>query len=214
MLTTYASVLDRLSPDEAHLPPGVRTWARELRDGYGVLEMRDPNDGLGGPAGASRYQYTIGRGYAWRRVLPPAPLEPTHHLGDDSVAWEPWVPTGLVAEWVAEHAQRWVDRPVPNHELPPTLRWKGRVVTMPARHPWDVWPDITGAPCPVPGCGHELVWYEAGYVPGYRVCMARLGSGYDARTLRHQFRLVHDTDATRDRRDQMVLERVATRGGR
>lgn len=27
-------------------------------------------------------------------------------------------------------------------------------------------------PCPAPRCGRALVWYEAGYVPGYRVCTA------------------------------------------
>ena len=25
-------------------------------------------------------------------------------------------------------------------------------------------------PCPARGCGRALVWYEAGYVPGYRIC--------------------------------------------
>jgi hypothetical protein len=46
----------------------------------------------------------------------------------------------------------------------------------------------------VPGCSQTLVWYEAGYVPGYRVCMARLpGDGseerYDMDTLTHRFEL-------------------------
>lgn len=27
-------------------------------------------------------------------------------------------------------------------------------------------------PCPRRGCGRGLVWYEAGYVPGYRICLA------------------------------------------
>jgi hypothetical protein len=27
-------------------------------------------------------------------------------------------------------------------------------------------------PCPLPRCGRPLVWYEAGYVAGYRVCTA------------------------------------------
>lgn len=27
-------------------------------------------------------------------------------------------------------------------------------------------------PCPAPKCGRALVWYEAGNVPGYRVCTA------------------------------------------
>ncbi len=26
-------------------------------------------------------------------------------------------------------------------------------------------------PCPHHGCGAPLVWYEAGYVPGYRICL-------------------------------------------
>lgn len=42
------------------------------------------------------------------------------------------------------------------------------------------WPADSGAiawhergdwtPCPHPKCGRALVWYEAGYVPGYRLC--------------------------------------------
>ena len=36
--------------------------------------------------------------------------------------------------------------------------------------------------------GPPLVWYEAGYVPGYRVCMAPIpGGGFDADSLRHRF---------------------------
>ena len=38
-----------------------------------------------------------------------------------------------------------------------------------------------------------MVWYEAGYVPGYRVCMAHLRDDlYDAETIRHRFQLDHD----------------------
>lgn len=32
----------------------------------------------------------------------------------------------------------------------------------------DYWATVDFAPCPV--CGGPVVWYEAGYVPGYRVC--------------------------------------------
>lgn len=64
---------------------------------------------------------------------------------------------------------------------------------MPPAHPDDPWADITGVPCPVAGCDQTLVWYEAGYVPGYRVCMARAGTGYAARTLRHRFALDRDS---------------------
>jgi hypothetical protein len=58
---------------------------------------------------------------------------------------------------------------------------------MPARDPWDIWADVTGAPCP--RCDQTLVWYEAGYAPGYRVCMATTAGGdaYDPATLRHRW---------------------------
>lgn len=32
----------------------------------------------------------------------------------------------------------------------------------------DIWRQLDFTPCPK--CGAPLVWYEAGYVPGYRVC--------------------------------------------
>lgn len=32
----------------------------------------------------------------------------------------------------------------------------------------DIWLQVDWTPCPV--CGAPVVWYEAGYVPGYRVC--------------------------------------------
>jgi hypothetical protein len=32
------------------------------------------------------------------------------------------------------------------------------------------------------------LWYEAGYVPGYRVCMAPLGDGlFDPQSIKHRF---------------------------
>lgn len=32
----------------------------------------------------------------------------------------------------------------------------------------DYWAQVAWTPCPV--CGSPVVWYESGYVPGYRVC--------------------------------------------
>ena len=32
----------------------------------------------------------------------------------------------------------------------------------------DYWASVDFTPCPK--CGAPVVWYEAGYVPGYRVC--------------------------------------------
>lgn len=61
----------------------------------------------------------------------------------------------------------------------------------------DMWADITSypdqghiVPCPVDGCDGHLMWYEAGYVPGYRVCMRQASAGkYDESTIRHRFTL-------------------------
>ena len=50
------------------------------------------------------------------------------------------------------------------------------------------WSSVTGIPCPVQGCDQTLVWYEAGYVPGYRVCMKSLGEHmYDMKSIKHSF---------------------------
>ncbi len=52
----------------------------------------------------------------------------------------------------------------------------------------EYWASVTGIPCPVDGCKQTVVWYEAGYSPGYRFCMAHEGGeGYDESTKRHCF---------------------------
>ena len=88
------------------------------------------------------------------------------------------------------------------------------VYDMPARG-GDYWDAVTTYPvmvpvtCPVPGCGQHICWYEAGYVPGYRVCMApgRAPGTHDPRTIRHRFlaggnaerpTLIRDVDAEED----------------
>lgn len=67
--------------------------------------------------------------------------------------------------------------------------------------------------CPVEGCGQTLVRYKAGYLPGYRVCMARIdGDDYDPETLRHRFVLDHhrhdDDDAVILIRDHCCERRI------
>ncbi len=57
------------------------------------------------------------------------------------------------------------------------------------------WPAVADVPCPVDGCSQAIVWYEAGYVPGYRVCMLPVArdamathpAGYRQETLHHRF---------------------------
>jgi hypothetical protein len=34
----------------------------------------------------------------------------------------------------------------------------------------DYWAAVTDVSCPIPGCAGIIRWYEAAYVPGYRVC--------------------------------------------
>src|SRR3990167_6367997 len=71
-------LLDRIAPDESHLPPAARTWARiiSLPGGWDALELRDPNSGQDpDPASNPRHQYVVARERLWERRLPPAPLD-------------------------------------------------------------------------------------------------------------------------------------------
>ena len=57
---------------------------------------------------------------------------------------------------------------------------------MPSRAP-DYWEAVTNVPCPVPGCDQTVIWYEAGYVPGYRACARREVKGFATGSIRHKF---------------------------
>jgi len=154
----------------------------------------------------------------WRRRLPPAPLNapPVEHVvccggphswadslgdphdADPAAAWELVAPSATSLPWEWATAQG--VRPYAVAPLRATGEWdihgdgdpETEGYVMPPRSPWDVWAAVTGAPCPAAGCDQELTWYEAGYVPGYRVCMARDGDHYDAATLRHRWLWTHD----------------------
>ena len=63
------------------------------------------------------------------------------------------------------------------------------------RQPGTWWNSVTDVPCPVPGCGQTIVWWEAGYVPGYRVCMRRISDeSYAIDSVRHRFLAATDND--------------------
>ena len=77
-----------------------------------------------------------------------------------------------------------------------TGRREHRLYRMPP-HP-DYWPAVTDVPCPVDGCVQTVVWYEAGYVPGWRVCMASIdveAGTYDHDSIQHVFRAAGDAAA-------------------
>lgn len=209
-------ILDRISPDEAHLPPSQRTWARVLIiQTFDCLELRDPNDGIGDPETCSRYQYVVARGELLTRRLPPAPLadHEDERPWSDNPSASRWrvctaAPSSPVWEWSGLQPQS--PRDAEPIELAVTADIDGcgpetyTAYAMPPADPGDIWASITGVPCPVPGCDHELVWYEAGYVPGYRVCMARVRDGYDKATLRHRFCLCHSPSPP-EARGRMVI---------
>lgn len=193
-------ILDQLSPDEADLPPSARTWARVIApNGLPVLELRDPNSGLDpDPASKPRCQYLVTHGVLWTRRLPPAPLEDVHDETpwvDTPFRWERCDAGGLVREWAEHQGARNVRLRPMAYQVHRDIHGDGGdtydAYAMPPRDPWDMWAAITDAPCPVEGCDQTLAWYEAGYVPGYRVCMRQDGEHYDGSTLRHRFVLDH-----------------------
>lgn len=59
---------------------------------------------------------------------------------------------------------------------------------MPLVSTGDPYASVTNVPCPVAGCEQTVVWYEAGYVPGYRVCVRLIDDEkFDQASLRHRF---------------------------
>lgn len=77
---------------------------------------------------------------------------------------------------------------------PPIMQTNAHGITQ--AFPGDYWDAVTDVPCPVEGCDQTVVWYEAGYVPGYRVCMQRIeGNKFDHDTLRHRLQAGGTADA-------------------
>lgn len=195
------TILDRICPDEAHLPPSARTWARIIRTPhhYDVLELRDPNSGQNSdPAAKPRHQYVVARERLWSRRLPPAPLaspEDETPCADDtgSSAWQLVAPSATLRGMFATRNPTWLpwEWAMAQGVLPYAIEpvqvkgeWQltgdpDEVQTvgyiMPPADPTNIWADVTSyADCPpvrCPACDQPLCWYEAGHVPGYRVCM-------------------------------------------
>lgn len=200
-MTRDIDILDQMSPDETHLPPSARTWARIVS---GCLELRDPNSGQDpDPARKARDQYLIERSRLWTRRLPPAPLDaPTdesrwsdepadEYQPRTTSAWRLVTPDPTSLAWQWSGLQPYATAPTRvtgSWNLHGTDHRATVGYEMPAADPWDTWADITGVPCPHPGCSQALVWYEAGYVPGYRVCMRPVDArSYDERSIRHRW---------------------------
>lgn len=70
-------------------------------------------------------------------------------------------PAGLVLVLVGERAEQRLGLRIEREPRYPG-EWPASAVAWHERGCW--------TPCPV--CGAALVWYEAGYVPGYRICLS------------------------------------------
>lgn len=75
---------------------------------------------------------------------------------------------------------------------------EGLAGRMPEEPPWpgerdaDVWDRRAWVPCPQRGCGAALLWCEAGYVPGWRICLAGHASQFGADSLAAKRQRQHD----------------------
>ncbi len=96
---------------------------------------------------------------AGARVTPEPPRADGHQTY--TVVMSTTMPAGLMAvQTVIESTPSGVESTLPGLRLenePP----------YPIEYP-DYWLQLDYTPCPI--CAAPLVWYEAGYVPGYRVC--------------------------------------------
>lgn len=185
--------LARMEPDT---PPSQR-YNRLVQIGaVTALEMRDSNEGQGGgPEDKSRHQYVWTGGLLWRRRLPP------ECVGDDwvdgSSRWEPVdrMPPAphVLRDFLAEapSVRVCVVRREPQHSAD-GREYVVRGEYVDADESLDVEipaGPITGAWWEVslqglcPDCGGDLVWWEAGHVPGTRKCLGQPieGTGDDAK---------------------------------
>lgn len=205
MKTELDLFLAQLEPQAEDIPPSQRlNRILALSPDCRILEMRDPNDGLEpGPESKSRHQYLLAGGLLYTRHLPPAPESWRHDAdtwqGEDGPRrWElcggTGRPTGILRRFMAVAADLDIAPSRPGvecrherHNLDGRGARQLAVYYLPP-DPEDYWHAVTGCPCPVPGCGQTVVWWEAGYVPGYRACMAPAGQDtYSPDTLRHRF---------------------------
>jgi len=169
-------LLDRIEPDT----PPSRRYSRLLRSS--LLELRDPNDGQDpDPATKTRHQYARAGGVLWSRRLPP------ESVGDEwldgPARWER-VDLGHASELLRAFA-----REGPEFSLAVLRRQRFYVaaddeycvrgvyvdatdelaIDLPYGPVTDAWWDVPLPQCP--DCGGDVVWWEAGYVPGTRRCV-------------------------------------------
>lgn len=182
MMIATERALDRMEPDT---PPSER-YSRLVDVGRArVLELRDPNEGQGGgPAAKTRHQYVRAGGLLWRRRLPPESMGEEWMDQPGPVPWEPLdslpLSPHVLRDYWAEAGELRVAlvRRQPMQAAGETVyQVRGETVSadevpdveIPAGPVTWAWWEVPLPPCP--DCGGDLVWWEAGYVPGTRRCV-------------------------------------------
>jgi hypothetical protein len=175
--------------------PDLGRWAKLL--GPLVLEARDPNDGQSPHFGDKcRYQFTICNSAVMRRRLPPdsdywrddqtgkiARRPPAWEEVTDPITWpllvawleqirlpSPWSTGGYLAQ--QDRLPQWDDDGRPIYDRNGNMLYRPiTMLTMRSRIEVSgtSWPQII----PCPHCHDAIVWAEAAFAPGYRICRGR-----------------------------------------
>ena len=176
--------IEDLTQEENDRPPS-RRWVRLVRIGaVKALEMRAPDSGQDSdPAEKPRHQYVVAGGRIWTRRLPPESVG--DEWRDGPARWEILPDRGRVRSIIDEFAGRAHACPLcvvrrlpeyPDGTDAPEYRIRGKYrdgpdVEVLAGPVTEAWWGVPLPPCP--DCGGDIVWYEAGYVPGVRKCLGR-----------------------------------------
>lgn len=179
-------ILERLEPETI---PSQRYNRIVPVDAVDVLELRDPNSGQDpDPASKPRHQYVRHGVVVWRRVLPPESVGDAW-IDTGAPRWETVdAPSGLLAE-LAPHLPEVLRVAVLRRLRMQDGYGDAIYIVRGAPVPAEEIGDVGIAAGPITGawwevmlpacldCDGDVVWYEAGYVPGARRCVS-CGSMY------------------------------------
>lgn len=170
------SIMRKRQPKMTFEHKDLDCYARLI--GRAILEYRDPNDGQSSdPDQKSRHQYTLVNGVLLSRHLPPVAVGDAW-IDTGVPSWEQiQVPTNwtLLMAWCASleadfgielepHCDRMLYGCNPPDLVPQvTMAWSKKEIVIHGTY----WPQTI----PCPHCHDWIVWAEAGYVPGYRICV-------------------------------------------
>jgi hypothetical protein len=189
----FERVKDTMQEMEPDTPPSMRFNRIVTVGTVFVLETRDPNSDQGGPSDKPRHQYLMAGGQLWYRRLPPEAIgDAWADTGEP--AWElREIPaSGLVRTYAEEAPASTVVslrrlRTFTAGDDAVSYKVRGRYVGADNVEDVNVLAGPVTDSCwtvplpPCPDCGGNVVWAEAGLVPGARECL-RCGSLFSVTT--------------------------------